>query len=158
MDESGTTPVPGKGRDQERGSALIISMMIMVILTMLGVTFAVLAVQEERISVNSRDHQQTLYAAEAALDIAKTWFNDPDTATNKFKPLSNQMRYALRKGAVYASAWKNPEERDAMAAQPPTHTHAGVDGSAGSIYTGGTLGGLSGATSPNGDFEIDTTI
>ena len=37
------------------------------ILTMLGVTFAVLAEQEEKISINSRDHEQTLYAAEAAV-------------------------------------------------------------------------------------------
>ena len=132
--ESTTPAAPAAGPD-ERGSALIISMMVMVILTMLGVTFAVLAQQEEKISVNSRDHEQTLYAAEAAVEMAKTWFNDPSSA-NAFKPADDQMNFALRKGAVY-SAWDNDDERAAATSQ----TDAAVDGSSGNVYTGGNLGG-----------------
>ncbi len=156
--ESGTVPSTGKLRDGEHGSALIISMMIMVILTMLGVTFAVLAAQEERISVNSRDHQQTLYAAEAVVEIAKTWFNDPDTATNPMKPLSNQMRYELRKGRAYSGSWKNPDERAATDVFPTTDTDAGLDGSNGNIYTGGTLGGLSGESRFDKPFRGPTSV
>lgn len=134
-DDPSATPV--RLPEKERGSALIVSMMIMVILTMLGVTFAVLAAQEERISVNARDHEQTLYVAEAALEVARTWFNDPDPGTNPFKPTSGQMNYSLRKGMVFRDDWRNPDELGAS----DSDTDPEVDGSAGAIYTGGNLGG-----------------
>lgn len=130
-------PIELRLPEAERGSALIVSMMIMVILTMLGVTFAVLAAQEEKISVNARDHEQTLYAAEAALEIARTWFNDPDPTTNPFKPAANQMNYALRKGKVFRADWENADERLA----DDDETDGVVDGSSGNYYTGGNLGG-----------------
>lgn len=133
-----STAHAGSAPGQERGSALIISMMVMVILTMLGVTFAVLAQQEEKISVNARDHAQALYAAEAAVEIAKTWFNDPSSG-NPFKPADNQMNYSLRKGAVYSEAYDNDDERAAATSD----TDPAVDGSAGNVYTGGNLGGTS---------------
>jgi Tfp pilus assembly protein PilX len=129
--------LPPAPRDVERGSALIVAMMIMVILTMLGVTFAVLAAQEEKISVNARDHEQTLYAAESALEIARTWFNDPSNSTNLFKPTSAQMNYSLRKGAMFTNTYKNADER----AAGENDTFSQVDGSAGNVYTGGNMGG-----------------
>ena len=133
--EPSPAPVP---HDVERGSALIVSMMIMVILTMLGVTFAVLAAQEEKISVNARDHDQTLYAAESALEIARTWFQDPSNTTNLFKPTAAQMNYSLRKGATFAvETYRNADERAAAEGD----TFSEVDGSAGNVYTGGNFGG-----------------
>jgi type II secretory pathway pseudopilin PulG len=140
-----SAPVPpeaapaGARRRDDRGSALIISMMIMVILTMLGVTFAVLATQEERISVNARDHDQVLYAAEAACDIARTWFQDPSSA-NLFKPADNEMNTALRKGTVFKDGWDNNQER-ALMESSPSDTDPEVDASAGNTYVGGSQNG-----------------
>ncbi|MEK7265765.1 MAG: PilX N-terminal domain-containing pilus assembly protein, partial [Pseudomonadota bacterium] len=47
---------------------------------LLGVTFAVLSEQEQRIAVNERDHAQALYIAEAAVCVARTWFQDPSSS------------------------------------------------------------------------------
>ena len=133
--------LPGFGRDsaaprEERGSALIISLMVMVILTMMGVTFLVLAEQENKISINSRDHAQALYAAEAAVNIGLTWFNDP-TSSNLFKPADSQVNLTVRKGRVISNDWDNDQERAAGI----TDTDAVVNGSAGATYAGGTQGG-----------------
>lgn len=141
-------PAARSTRSAERGSALIISLMIMVILTMMGVTFLVLSEQENKISINSRDHAQALYLAEAAVNIGLTWFNDPG-ATNVFKPADNQMNLTLRKGRVFCEdCWDNDDER----AADWDDTAAEVDGSAGNVYTGGTQGGA-GASKFNKPFR-----
>ena len=88
--------------------------MIMVILTMMGVTFLVLSEQENKISINSRDHAQALYLAEAAVNVGLTWFNDP-SSTNNFLPAPNEMNRTLRKGRVFADTWLNSNERAAGA-------------------------------------------
>jgi len=136
--EASAPPTVAARRRDDRGSALIISMMIMVILTMLGITFAVLATQEERISINARDHEQVLYAGESACEIVRAWFQDP--AANDFKPADDEMNYSLRKGTVFKEDWKNDDERALMESSPAT-TDPEVDGSIGNVYIGGNLNG-----------------
>jgi len=124
----------------ERGSALIISLMIMIILTLVGVTFLVLSEQEERISVNERDHAQTLYLAEAAAEVAKNWFNDPAPPPgNPLKPSVTQMNLTLRKGAIFKTDYTNQLERTAPASDSV------INASLGNEYTGGQTVGV-GAT------------
>lgn len=128
--------------EAERGSAMIIALMIMIILTLVGVTFLVLSEQEERISVNARDHIQALYVAEAAVEIAKTWFNDPTPPPgNPLKPATTEMNRTLRKGAVFKLGYTNENERSDTPANHPE-----VDASQGATYEGGQ--GTSGGATP----------
>lgn len=108
------SPAPRPRERGERGSAMIIALMVMIILTLLGVTFLVLAEQEQQIAVNERDLMQALYVAEAGVEIAKTWFNKPDPAQNPFKPLAGDMQFGLREGHTFVGDdYQNEDERTA---------------------------------------------
>ena len=130
MKQDANTTHPPRRRIQdgsERGSAMIIALMIMIILTLLGVTFVVLAEQEQQIAVNDRDLAQALYVAEAGVDIAKRWFNNPDPA-NPFKPPTSELTRDLREGHTLSdpSVYGNAEERTLRA-----------DDLGGVLYSGG---------------------
>jgi hypothetical protein len=130
-------PPAAQARSAERGSALIISLMIMIILTLLGVTFAVLSEQEQRISVNERDHAQALYIAEAAIGVARTWFQDP-SSSNAFKPTTAQMNRNLRAGHIFDTDSDDPYTNDDDLNDPEDSTEVTAPGR---VYTGGTGGG-----------------
>jgi hypothetical protein len=125
-----TTPNASPGRrSSERGSAMIIALMIMIVLTLLGVTFLVLAEQEQQISVNERDLTQVLYVAEAGVEVAKTWFNQPDLASNPFKPPGSELTLSLREGQdLTDSTYKNADERSATPGTNVTGDYLGGDG------------------------------
>ncbi len=79
-----------KSNDSEKGSALLITIMVMVILTMLGLSFMLFSSTEQQISVNYRDATQVIYVAEGVANIAERWFNDPnvyDSSTGTGNPL-----------------------------------------------------------------------
>jgi type IV pilus assembly protein PilX len=59
-------------RNDERGAALIVSLLFLVALTMLGVTAMTSTTFEERMSGNARDTAVALQAAEAALREARS--------------------------------------------------------------------------------------
>lgn len=73
-------------RAGERGSALIIAVLVMVILTLLGISFLLLAETENRIAENERLASQALYFAEAGTRAVIQWFNDPGGARNLANP------------------------------------------------------------------------
>ena len=131
-------PVPAAGPRvaAERGSAMIIALLIMIILTLLGVTFLVLAEQEEAISVNERDHAQALYLAEAGVEFARSWFQDP-TAGNPLLPAPAKFNRNMRRGATFEEEYTNTDERedpdDDAEVRAPTNK-----------YTGGFAGGTGG--------------
>ena len=50
---------------RERGSALVMSLMVMVIMTMMGVSFLMVSETENQIAVADRDAAQALYLATA---------------------------------------------------------------------------------------------
>lgn len=133
MRQSGGTPTTRPS--SERGSAMIIALMIMIILTLLGVTFLVLAEQEQQISVNERDYAQALYVAEAAVEVAKTWFNDPSSG-NPFLVPSAQVNRNLRQGQTFLETYTNADERGAS---PGLNVNANTSegGSADDRYVGG---------------------
>lgn len=65
-----------RGRTQ-RGSALLVSLMVMVGLSLLGLSFVAISETENAISVNERNKTQTAALAEAGAKAVVQWFQDP---------------------------------------------------------------------------------
>lgn len=61
----------------ERGSALLISLMVMVILTLLGIAYLLMAETENQIAINQRNASQVLYTAESGAKAVVEWINNP---------------------------------------------------------------------------------
>ncbi len=62
---------------RESGSALLITMMVMVILTLMGLSYLLLADTESQIAQNQRDSDQLLFVAEAGARMVKAMFDRP---------------------------------------------------------------------------------
>jgi hypothetical protein len=64
---------------RDRGSALLVSLMVMVGLSLLGLSFVAISETENAISVNERNKTQTTAVAEAGAKAVVQWFQDPST-------------------------------------------------------------------------------
>ncbi|HET8796532.1 MAG TPA: hypothetical protein VFO89_02530, partial [Thermoanaerobaculia bacterium] len=64
----------------QRGSALLVSLMILVGLTLLGLAFVAVTQTESAISVTQKNYTQTLQVAEAGALRVVDWFQNPDWA------------------------------------------------------------------------------
>src|SRR3954452_11913959 len=64
---------------RQRGSALLVSLMVMVGLSLLGLAFMAMSETENAISLNERNHAQTVAIAEAGARLVVQWFQDPAT-------------------------------------------------------------------------------
>jgi len=73
-------------REGEKGTALIVALLVMVIMTLLGVPFLLMGETENRIAENERLSLQSLYAAEAGAHMVKRWFDQPMAAENAINP------------------------------------------------------------------------
>lgn len=69
-------------RHPERGSALVISMLVTVILALLGISFLLVGETENRIARNEKISAQALYAAEAGVRLVQGWFDAPGSAVH----------------------------------------------------------------------------
>jgi type IV pilus assembly protein PilX len=67
---------PQSAPGRSRGAALVVSLILLLILTMIGVTVARMQTVEERMSRNETNHQLALQAAEAALRNAEAGITD----------------------------------------------------------------------------------
>lgn len=68
--------LPRKGRSprrRERGAALLISLILLLVMTILGVTSAQTTALQERMAGNTRDREIAFQAAEAALRDGEGW-------------------------------------------------------------------------------------
>jgi hypothetical protein len=65
----------------ERGSALLITMMVMVILTLMGLSYLFMADTENLIAQNQRDSDQLLFVAESGARMIKAMFDSPPYGT-----------------------------------------------------------------------------
>ncbi len=65
---------------RERGSALLASLMVIAGLSILGLAFVAVSETEAAISVNERNHTQTVAMAEAGAKTVVQWFQDPEWA------------------------------------------------------------------------------
>ena len=66
-----------KGTRNNRGSALLVSLMVMVGLSLLGLGFVAISETESSISVNERNYIQVLGVAESGSRLVLEWFQDP---------------------------------------------------------------------------------
>ncbi len=72
---------------KERGSALVVSILVTVILTLLGISFLMMAQTENQIAQNEIRSAQALFAAETGVRVVKRWFNRPfDNTANIRNP------------------------------------------------------------------------
>lgn len=67
-------------REGERGSAIVLSLLIAVIMTLLGLSFVWMAETEVRIAENQSRATQARYLAEGSVRVVKRWFDAPGTA------------------------------------------------------------------------------
>jgi hypothetical protein len=89
-------------RANERGSALLVSLMVMVGLSLLGLAFVALSETENAISLNERNHAQTVAVAETGARLVVQWFQDPSSMlSSQLMPVNEQALRKLR--AVTAS-------------------------------------------------------
>lgn len=69
---------------KQQGSVLIISLVLLLLLTMVGVTGMNMTSLEERMSGNFRDHEMAFQAAEAALVEAENFIENTNLTTTDF--------------------------------------------------------------------------
>src|SRR3954447_1281466 len=64
---------------RQRGSALLAALMVLVGLSLLGLAFVAISETESSISINQRNHSETVAVAEAGARLVVQWFQDPAT-------------------------------------------------------------------------------
>ena len=84
-------------REKERGSALVLALLVVAVLTVLGLSFSLLAQTENRIAETERLASQTLYLSEAAARAVVHWFDAPNAATGFSYPGSAAVDRTLRR-------------------------------------------------------------
>ncbi len=84
----------------ERGSAMVIAVLVMAILSLLGISYLLMADTENRIAENERLAAQALYFGEGTVRETKRWFDRPPYGTtgikNLVKPLTTLVNRTLR--------------------------------------------------------------
>ena len=64
----------------QRGTALVMTLVILLLLTMLGITAINTSTLEERMAGNTKDQNLSFQAAETALRAAEAWVTSTTTA------------------------------------------------------------------------------
>lgn len=80
-------------RAGERGSALLIALLVVVILALLGLSFMLAGETESKIARNQRDAAQAGFVAEGGVRMVKRWFDAPvpGSPNAHFMPLISEM-------------------------------------------------------------------
>ncbi len=92
------TMIPAVRKTRERGSALLVSLMVMVGLSLLGLAFVAISETESAIAVNEASYVQAQTAAEAGANAVVEMFQDADWAAARgILPPNNQAIKTLRK-------------------------------------------------------------
>ncbi len=86
---------PGQS-SRERGSALVIALLIMVIMTLLGISFLLVGDTEAKIARNQRDAAQAGFVAEGGVKGVQEWFEKPSGSGTFNVPTTSQMDRSLR--------------------------------------------------------------
>jgi hypothetical protein len=107
-----TTIQTRKRSGSQQGSALLVSLMVMVGLSLLGLGFVAISETESTIAINERNYAQAQAAAEAGAKIAVEWFQDAEWANeHKLLPpnanaIKNQ-RNTISNGTAYIGRYKD---------------------------------------------------
>ncbi len=80
------SPANEKPRSDSRGFAIIVVLLLTATMTVLGVSFLLMAETENRIAEGERLSAQALYVAEAGNRRVTRWFDRPMSATNLINP------------------------------------------------------------------------
>ncbi|HEY3175593.1 MAG TPA: pilus assembly PilX N-terminal domain-containing protein [Candidatus Polarisedimenticolia bacterium] len=119
-------------RSTEKGSALLITMMVTVILTLLGLSYLFMADTENLIAQNQRDSDQLLFVSEAGARMIKAMFDRPAfgppsvPSSVEFKFLNT---YDMRNSAYYDRLQRIFDHDN-----DPNTVEVAADGTAGKPY------------------------
>ena len=95
-------------RLQQRGSALLASLMVIVGLSLLGLAFVAISETESAIAVNERNHTQTVALAESGARLVVQWFQNPDQMTLlQLMPNNTNTFKTLRLVGSYSGYYKD---------------------------------------------------
>jgi len=79
--------------NKQSGAALVVSLLILLVMTLIGVSSMQTSTMEEKMASNTREHQQAFEAAEAALRAAETHIEDDVTVTAGFDTTGTDGHY-----------------------------------------------------------------
>src|SRR5438552_14836095 len=86
-----------RNRRDSRGSALLVSLMVIVGLSLLGLGFVAISETESAIAKNEQNALQTQAIAEAGAKVIVEWFQDPTWGqTNAAMPLNSTAPAAIK--------------------------------------------------------------
>lgn len=113
--------MPGR-RAAERGSVLIVSLVMLIVMTLIGITSVSTSSLQERMAGNTRDMALAFQAAEAALRSAETWFEETPGAGKAFGSQPGMYTFGthprIHAAETWASARPYPGHIDGVAEQP----------------------------------------
>lgn len=104
----------------QRGSALLVSLMILVGLTLLGLAFVAVTQTESAISVTQKNYTQALQVAEAGALRVVDWFQNPDWADRQGLLPPNRAEFKVERklnSPVYENYYK-PSATDLLFDKP----------------------------------------
>ena len=96
---------------KQKGSALLVSLMVMAGLSLLGLAFVAISETESAIAVNERNYVQAQAAAEAGAKVVIEWFQDAEWADSRGllppnKPAIKTVRQLTAASANYSGYYK----------------------------------------------------
>lgn len=115
-------------RRGERGSALVIAVLVTVILTLLGVSFLLMAETENKIAQNETRSAQALYFAEGGARQVKRWFDRPGSGFNLANPSLAIVDRTLRMIDTDGAGPNAPFPQDGSAGAPRYKQGVDLDG------------------------------
>ena len=78
---------------KQAGAALVVSLFILLVMTLIGVSSMQTTTMEEKMASNTREHQQAFEAAESALRAAEAHIEDDVTVTAGFDTTGSDGHY-----------------------------------------------------------------
>jgi hypothetical protein len=132
-------------RKKQKGSALLVSLMVLVGLSLLGLGFVAISETESAISVNERNAAQVRNLTEAATKVVVEWFNNPDwalaeglmpanpTGASTMKPERKALHGNSEYQGVYKPAAQSPLLFDRPHKTAPENRFFGVDAASADI-------------------------
>lgn len=106
-------------RQSSRGSALLVSLMVMVGLSLLGLSFVAISETENAISVNQRNKTQTSGLAEAGAKAIVQWFQDPDTMKARDLLAENVEDYKVERTVASYKGFYKPDTATELLCDTP---------------------------------------
>src|SRR6266566_7190971 len=99
-----------RNRKSNRGSALLVSLMVIVGLSLLGLGFVAISETESAIAKNQQNALQTQAIAEAGAKVVVEWFQDPSWAeSNAALPANSAANAAIKTTRIVGANVASPD-------------------------------------------------